>query len=101
MAVMIVMKQTPRGMKLIPLSELRGMQGRPLSAGHPRSADVRRLMDFLMVTIRDDVKAGLRVTLKEAWDRINKQYGAEAFSEWTYLPASNYAVARVLLKGVA
>jgi hypothetical protein len=96
----LVLKQTPQGVKLLPLATVNGSRGQRLSGAHLNADRVREVMDFLMPYVRDQVRMGKRPTLKEAFDAATRLYGAEAFADCAYLSAVGETPARLVIKEV-
>lgn len=97
MQAMIVLKQTPRGMKLIPISELTGSRGLKLQGQHPLAPKAQEVMDYLMVHARPLVNRGQRPTLKALWDLVIAQYGETWFPDVKYLSPVGETPARLLI----
>ncbi len=97
MAAFIVLKQTPRGMKLMPLSAIQGTMGQGLLKSHPQHDAVAHLMEVLMLKAKPLMQRGQRPSLKELWDLVCQQYGPDFF-EATYSAATDRTVARLTVR---
>lgn len=97
MAVMVILKQTPRGSKIMAVSEVTGNMGKPLLANHPRIDSVRLMMEALHQVVDRSMKLNQRTTLFEAWKALDPLYK----EGWTFLPPVLSTPARLILKGVA
>lgn len=99
MPAILIIKQTPKGLKLIPFSETRpdGM-GLKLSSSHPNAHRVREVMDLVMKPVRIMVQNGGRPDIKAAYAQAEGLYGKAAFKDCTLLPATAKLPARLLIK---
>jgi hypothetical protein len=97
MPALIVLKQTPKGMSLLPLSEVNNGRGLRMMNSHPQSRRVGEIMDFLIVKAREF--RGQRVTLPQLWTALIKQYGNDFFPDVVLLDAVRETPARLLVKG--
>ena len=98
MPAMLVLKQTPNGLKLLPLTEVVGDRGRRMEGSHPQANRVREVMNYIMVKVRPMVHLGKRPTLTEVWAAIIAQYGEDFFSDVKLLPSVRNTPARLLFK---
>lgn len=97
MAVMVILKQTPRGSKIMAVSEVTGNMGKPLLSNHPRINSVRLMMEALHQVVDRSMKRNERTTLLEACKALDTFYK----DGWAFLPPVQNTPARLILKGVA
>lgn len=100
MPAMIVLKQTPRGMRLIPVTEVSGDRGRMMEASHPQAPRVRVVMDKLMLHARPMVKAGKRPTLAQLVElaRAEGSFLGDSLADCKLLSSVGKTPARLLIK---
>ncbi len=96
MTAMIILKQTPRGIKLLPVAELRGDRALLMQNSHPDAHRVKQMMDLLIIEARKHV--GRRVTLPELWEGVTKQFGPTFFTDVVLLPTVRDTPPRLLFK---
>lgn len=101
MTAMIVLKQTPRGMKLIPVTEIqaegKGWRGLQMRSSHELCGEVQHIMNGLMKFARPLVQQGKRVDLKQLWDLLLRQYGEDFFPNAKFLTSTGHIPARILI----
>lgn len=94
---MIVLKNTPKGFKLIPVSEVKDGMGLQLSNGDPIAERVRQVMDFLMHEARENQI--YKTTIRDLFARASKRWGEDFFNDCKVLPAVGNNPSRLLVKG--
>lgn len=93
---MIVLKNTPKGFKLIPVSEVRDGQGIKLSKSDPMALRCGEIMDFLIVEAK--LRGIYRTTIADLFGLLLKKFGDGFFDDCKVLPASGSNPARLLVK---
>lgn len=94
---MIVLKNTPRGFKLIPVSEVNEGRGLQLSNSDPMALRCREVMDVLIHEAK--TRSIYRTTIKELFDLIERRFGEGSFPDCKILPSRGETPARLLIKG--
>lgn len=97
MMAMIVLKNTPKGFKLIPVSEVNNGMGKPLCRSHPLGQRCQELIDFLIVEAK--LRGIYRTTIKDLFDLLVKKYGPGFFDDCKVLSSVGSTPARLLIKG--
>ncbi len=93
---MIVLKNTPKGFKLIPVSEVSDGMGKVLPAGHPLTRRVKDVMNMLMVEAkRQDI---YKTTIYELFGLITTRYGEGFFDDCKVLSTVGNTPARLLIR---
>lgn len=94
---MIVLKNTPKGFKLMPLSEVRDGMGKPLARNHPLNRRCNELMDFLIVEAK--LNRIYNTNIKALFELLTKKYGEDFFPDCKVLSQTAGAPLRLLIKG--
>lgn len=97
MSGMIVLRQTPKGWRLLPLARVQGAKGQALMKSDPIASRVGEVMDYLMVQSRPFSERGVRPSLWELWDLLLRQYGEDFFPDVKYLSSTGETPARLIV----
>lgn len=92
---MIVLKNTPKGFRLMVVSEVRDGMGRLLTRNHPLALRCSELMDFLMAEAK--IKGIYKTSIKELFETVHKKYGEGFFPSCKILPQTASAPQRLLI----
>lgn len=93
---MIVLKNTPKGFKLIPVREVSGSKGLPIDRYHPLSQRVNEVIDFLIAEAK--LRGLYRTSIKDLFGAITTKYGPDFFPDCKVLPAVGETPARLIIK---
>ncbi len=94
---MIVLKNTPKGFKLMPVAEVKDGKGLMLRNGHPLARRAQELMDFLIVEAK--LNGIYNTNIKTLFELLQKKYGAGFFDDCKVLSQTAEAPLRLLIKG--
>lgn len=95
---MILLKNTPKGMKLISASDINQEAFKPLKGNSPLAQRVQEIMDFLIVKAKMEFSHCYnRVTIADLFNALQKQYGEGFFDDCKLLPKTGNIPARILI----
>jgi hypothetical protein len=97
-SAMILLKNTPKGLKLITATDINQEKFKPMKSNDPMASRAREVMDFLIVKAKLQFSHRYNnVTITELFDALVKQYGDGFFDDCKILNRVGNIPARLLI----